>query len=254
MTTDPTKEIHRSESTLAKSAAQLRSKKFGLEFSVDPLFKKTCADFDEGNTHWLLMDQSLGAGTERRLRVAFGASDAVAKSGNDERADDVELVETLHFIEDPCDASSIRWPILLFLSSVSSQPRRPGQQVGHPSLRDFSFSANNMSQDDTFPHTQDKYDDDARITTWPDTNKKTREAECLSIVTTHRTSLAATMQIRTGTLEMVITEVMTISAGMVRVGLGGDTDQHVDSGMPGPGRTFVPLDSTRRPNEITTDR
>lgn len=36
--------------------------------------------------------------------------------------------------------------------------------------------------------------------------------------------------------------------------VGGDTDQHVDSGMPGPGRTFVPLDSTRRPNEITTDR
>ena len=40
----------------------------------------------------------LGAGTEGRLMVVFGASDAVAKSGDDE-TDEVEPVETVHFSE-----------------------------------------------------------------------------------------------------------------------------------------------------------
>jgi len=36
-----------SEITLAPSFASLQLKKFELEFSVDPLFKKASADFDE---------------------------------------------------------------------------------------------------------------------------------------------------------------------------------------------------------------
>ena len=31
-------------------------KNYDLEFSVDPLFKKTCADFDEGGAKGLLMN------------------------------------------------------------------------------------------------------------------------------------------------------------------------------------------------------
>ena len=55
------KGTHRAEVTLAKCAALLRSKKPDLEFSVDPLFAKTCTDFDEGDVHGLLMNhQSLG--------------------------------------------------------------------------------------------------------------------------------------------------------------------------------------------------
>jgi len=92
------KGTHRAEATLAKSAAQLRSKKLDLEFSVDPLFKKTCADFDEGGAHGLLMNHlSLGVGIDGGgLRVVFDASDAVAKSGDDEEADEVEPVETVN--------------------------------------------------------------------------------------------------------------------------------------------------------------
>ena len=36
------KATHRSKSTLAKNPAQLRNKKPDLEFSIDPLFRKTC--------------------------------------------------------------------------------------------------------------------------------------------------------------------------------------------------------------------
>jgi condensin complex subunit 2 len=95
------KGAHRAEVTLAKSAAQLRSKKLDLEFSVDPLFKKTCADFDEGGAHGLLMNHlSLGVGIDGGgLRVVFDASDAVAKSGDDEEADEVEPAETVDLSE-----------------------------------------------------------------------------------------------------------------------------------------------------------
>lgn len=81
---------HRPESTLAKNAAQLRSKKLDLEFSVDPLFKKTCADFDEGGAQGLLMNHlSLGVGADGGLRVVFDASDSVAKAGEEEEEEEV---------------------------------------------------------------------------------------------------------------------------------------------------------------------
>lgn len=90
------KATHRSESTLAKNAAQLKSKKLDLEFSVDPLFRKTCEDFDEGGAHGLLMNHlCLGVGSEGALRVIFDASDSMGKVGEDEDLlepeDDVDL-------------------------------------------------------------------------------------------------------------------------------------------------------------------
>ena len=45
-----------SEATLATSFAQLQLKKMDLEFSVDPLFKKATADFDEGGAKGLLLN------------------------------------------------------------------------------------------------------------------------------------------------------------------------------------------------------
>ncbi|KAI0295968.1 condensin complex subunit 2-domain-containing protein [Russula brevipes] len=90
------KATHRSESTLAKSASQLKSKKLDLEFSVDPLFRKTCEDFDEGGAHGLLMNHlGLGVGSEGALRVIFDASDSMGKVGEEEDLlepeDDVDL-------------------------------------------------------------------------------------------------------------------------------------------------------------------
>jgi hypothetical protein len=98
------KGTHRSESTLAKNAAQLKSKKLDLEFSVDPLFRKTCEDFDEGGAHGLLMNHlSLGVGSEGALRVIFDASDPMGKVGEDE-----DLLEP----EDDVDLTALRRKIV----------------------------------------------------------------------------------------------------------------------------------------------
>ena len=79
------RKTRRPESTLAKDVAQLRSKKLDLEFSVDPLFRKTCADFDEGGAQGLLMNHlSLGVGTDGSLRVVFDAGDSMGKGDEDE--------------------------------------------------------------------------------------------------------------------------------------------------------------------------
>lgn len=84
----------KAEATLAKNAAQLKSKKLDLEFSVDPLFRKTCADFDEGGANGLLMNHlSLGVGSEGGLRVIFDASDSMGQEDADETEDRDEPVE-----------------------------------------------------------------------------------------------------------------------------------------------------------------
>ncbi|ELU43650.1 condensin complex component cnd2 [Rhizoctonia solani AG-1 IA] len=50
------KRAHRPENTLAKSIEQLQVKKLDTECVVDPLFKKTSADFDEGGAGGMLMN------------------------------------------------------------------------------------------------------------------------------------------------------------------------------------------------------
>ncbi|WWC59441.1 uncharacterized protein I303_101997 [Kwoniella dejecticola CBS 10117] len=86
------KTTSRSEATLAKSFAQLQVKKFDLEFTVDPLFKKTCADFDEGGAMGLLMNH---LGVDGKGRVVFDAGDAGADEDEEEeeRDDDEEMVD-----------------------------------------------------------------------------------------------------------------------------------------------------------------
>ena len=96
----------RSESTLAKNLEQLKIKKLDLEFSVDPLFRKTCEDFDEGGAQGLLMNHlSLGVGSEGALRVIFDASDSMGKVGEDE-----DLLEP----EDDVDLSALRSEAVTF--------------------------------------------------------------------------------------------------------------------------------------------
>ncbi|KAK8125319.1 Condensin complex subunit 2 [Apiospora kogelbergensis] len=61
-----------SEATLAPSFASLQLKKFELEFSVDPLFKKASADFDEGGAKGLLLNHLMIDG---QGRIVFDSSD-----------------------------------------------------------------------------------------------------------------------------------------------------------------------------------
>lgn len=88
-----TKKRHRKETTLAKKET-LRGKKPDVEFSVDPLFKKTSADFDEGGAGGLLMNHlSLGIGADGGMRVVFDASDSLAQSAQDEEEMDLDVPE-----------------------------------------------------------------------------------------------------------------------------------------------------------------
>jgi condensin complex subunit 2 len=61
-----------SEATLASSFAALQLKKFELEFSVDPLFKKASADFDEGGAKGLLLNH---LAIDSQGRIVFDSSD-----------------------------------------------------------------------------------------------------------------------------------------------------------------------------------
>jgi condensin complex subunit 2 len=60
------------EATLATSYAQLQNKKMELEFSVDPLFKKASADFDEGGAKGLLLNH---LAIDGKGRIVFDSSD-----------------------------------------------------------------------------------------------------------------------------------------------------------------------------------
>ncbi|KAI9795895.1 MAG: hypothetical protein M1833_006622 [Piccolia ochrophora] len=61
-----------SEATLAPSFAPLQLKKFELEFSVDPLFKKASADFDEGGAKGLLLNH---LAIDSHGKIVFDSSD-----------------------------------------------------------------------------------------------------------------------------------------------------------------------------------
>jgi condensin complex subunit 2 len=109
----------RPKETLAKGTEQLRSKKLDLEFKVDPLFRKTCADFDEGGAQGLLMNHlSLGIGADAGMRIIFDASDAMGKG--------TEEAEAAEEPEEEVDLSTLRrtFPqglLLLFLSNMDSR-------------------------------------------------------------------------------------------------------------------------------------
>lgn len=60
------------EATLATSFTQLQNKKMELEFSVDPLFKKASADFDEGGAKGLLLNH---LAIDSKGRIVFDSSD-----------------------------------------------------------------------------------------------------------------------------------------------------------------------------------
>ncbi|KAJ2547228.1 hypothetical protein EV175_005305 [Coemansia sp. RSA 1933] len=72
---------NRSAATLAKDFASISVKKLDLEFSVDPLFKKTSADFDEGGARGLLLNH---LSFDSDGRIVFDASNSKALVDGDE--------------------------------------------------------------------------------------------------------------------------------------------------------------------------
>ncbi|OZJ02328.1 hypothetical protein BZG36_04291 [Bifiguratus adelaidae] len=78
------RKANRTENTIAKDFSSIIAKKLDLEFSVDPLFKKTSADFDEGGARGLLLNH---LAVDRDCRIIFDAGDA-----RDADEDDLEDV------------------------------------------------------------------------------------------------------------------------------------------------------------------
>ncbi|KAF9879256.1 condensin complex component cnd2 [Colletotrichum karsti] len=78
-----------SEATLAPNFSSLQLKKFELEFAVDPLFKKTSADFDEGGAKGLLLNHLM---IDSQGRIVFDSSDDVgdAKTSKTRKKDTAE--------------------------------------------------------------------------------------------------------------------------------------------------------------------
>ncbi|KAK4615462.1 Condensin complex subunit 2 [Fulvia fulva] len=75
------------EATLVTSFEQLRLKKMELEFSVDPLFKKASADFDEGGAKGLLLNH---LSIDSTGRIVFDSSDDAQEELDETRRDSME--------------------------------------------------------------------------------------------------------------------------------------------------------------------
>ncbi|KAH9479636.1 Condensin complex subunit 2 [Psilocybe cubensis] len=119
--------------TLAKDPASLKNKKPDLEFAVDPLFKKTCADFDEGGASGLLLNHlSLGIGSEGCMRVIFDASDPMGK---------VEEEDIIEEPEDEIDLTFLRKHFLPDLSVLEDKA------ISH-SLSEFAFAKGPINLND----------------------------------------------------------------------------------------------------------
>ncbi|CAO3628471.1 unnamed protein product [Cunninghamella blakesleeana] len=71
---------NRSETILLKDFSSIALKKLDVDFSVDPLFKKTSADFDEGGARGLLLNH---LNLDQDCKIIFDSSDAKPEDDND---------------------------------------------------------------------------------------------------------------------------------------------------------------------------
>ncbi|KAK9472478.1 condensin complex subunit 2/barren [Dipodascopsis tothii] len=148
----------RSEATLAKDFAAIQIKKLDLEFAVDPLFKKTSADFDEGGARGLLLNH---LHVKETGQIVFDTSE---KADSADTADDDGRVRTREV-----DLSSLREcflanllpglddkfisPSLKGFNLLSSEPN---STLELPFLHSAAHSADN-----SFAHEQSVVMDDA---------------------------------------------------------------------------------------------
>ncbi|GAA5949509.1 hypothetical protein JCM21900_000244 [Sporobolomyces salmonicolor] len=124
------KRAARAAATLADDFSKIRVKQFDLEFTVDPLFKKTSADFDEGGAGGILMNH---LGCDGNMKVVFDAGDAKLECDEEDEDGEQEEEEEEEGIE--VDIGKLRERCIPFgLSTLSSMTLCP-------SLTAFRFSA-----------------------------------------------------------------------------------------------------------------
>ncbi|KAJ1666386.1 hypothetical protein EV178_002342 [Coemansia sp. RSA 1646] len=167
----------RSAATLAKDFSSISVKKLDLEFSVDPLFKKTSADFDEGGARGLLLNH---LSFDSDGRIVFDASNSKALVDSDEADDlagyqepEAEMDADIDASTDvnglPSNAGKKHKPSLVDISTIDDMFGTIVQHLDDalicPSLADFEFTCDtsldfsllkeNFREDGTDPVTVD---------------------------------------------------------------------------------------------------
>ena len=71
---------------------------------VDPLFKKTSADFDEGGAHGLLLNH---LSISREIKIIFDASDVTTTSGMEEEQEEKEGTDEME-VEERVDINRLK--------------------------------------------------------------------------------------------------------------------------------------------------
>ncbi|EON64927.1 hypothetical protein W97_04161 [Coniosporium apollinis CBS 100218] len=136
-----------SEATLATSFAQLQLKKMELEFSVDPLFKKASADFDEGGAKGLLLNH---LAIDSKGRIVFDSSDDAQDAAAEDRTDSsaVEATETDQTAADEgAENENCEIDISTLAAKFFPDLARLDEQDICPSLKNFDLGDANGSLD-----------------------------------------------------------------------------------------------------------
>ncbi|BGP03751.1 Condensin complex subunit 2 [Rhodotorula toruloides] len=129
------KRAARQTSTLADDFSKLRIKAFDLEFTVDPLFKKTSADFDEGGAGGILMNH---LGCDGNMKVVFDAGDAKLECDEEDADADAEEEKK----EDVEEEADVEVDISRLRARCLPQGLSPLTHMSLcPSLSAFRFSA-----------------------------------------------------------------------------------------------------------------
>lgn len=109
--------------TLAKSFEENTAKKLELELSIDPLFKKMCADFDEGGAKGMLMN-SLGIDQNGRVVFDGDFDQEIAKGdfSKDIDSEDEDMEDDTNTDKQIQDLGAKFFPDLSILASQSICP------------------------------------------------------------------------------------------------------------------------------------
>ena len=135
------------EATLVNSFDQLRLKKMELEFSVDPLFKKASADFDEGGAKGLLLNH---LSIDSTGRIVFDSSDdAQDDDTENSRRDSMESVNGLNIKKEESEPTLEDGPIDIADLAARFFPdlTKLDEQDICPSLKVFELGSGDTSLD-----------------------------------------------------------------------------------------------------------
>ena len=161
-----------SEATLAPSFSSLQLKKFELEFAVDPLFKKTSADFDEGGAKGLLLNHLM---IDSHGRIVFDSSDdandASAEGIKPRRREDVSAEDGDEAEDEPEESVTEEQPapeeeedVEIDIAALGAKffpdLSRLDEQDICPSLKNFDLGNPSGSLDLPFLRAPDEDDDD----------------------------------------------------------------------------------------------